>query len=111
MLTFSIVLFALAAVLGLTILLKWIAGRGASKAVIYSHGAVAATALVLLLLYYLKHPEGFPTAALVLVVIGALGGLYLFFVELKGRRPIGIAVVHALLGVSGFLLLLAFVLG
>jgi len=72
--------------------------------------SVAATALVLLVVYYVQHPDNFPLAALVLFGIGAVGGFYLFFVERMGKRPVGIAVVHALLGISGFIALLAFVL-
>jgi hypothetical protein len=110
MLYASIALFALAAVIGATMLMKWMAGQGASKTVIYSHGLVAATALVLLIVYYVQHPDDFPMAALWLFVIGAVGGFYLFFVERQGKRPIAIAVLHGLLGISGFIALLAFVL-
>src|SRR5690349_13399048 len=107
MLYACIALFALAAVIGVTMLMKWMAGQGAAKPVIYAHGLVAATALVLLIVYYTQHPDNFPVAALWLFGIGALGGFYLFFTERKGNRPIGIAVVHALLGVSGFIALLS----
>ena len=111
MLYLSIALFALAAILGAVMLVKWFNAQGASKAVIYSHGVVAATALTLLVLYWMAHPEDFPTVVLILFGIGAVGGFYLFFNERStGKRPVGIAVVHALLGVSAFLLLLAFAL-
>jgi hypothetical protein len=110
MLYLCIALFALAAVIGVTMLMKWMAGQGASKPVIYSHGSVAATALVLLLVYVVQHPGENPMTALILFSIGAVGGFYLFFVERTGKRPVAVAVVHGLLGVSGFIALLAFVL-
>ena len=73
-------------------------------------GLVAALALVLLIVYYVQHPENFPIAALVLFGVGAVGGFYLFFVERMGKRPVAIAVVHALLGLGGFITLLTFVM-
>jgi len=57
MINIAIILFALSAVLGLTILIKWLTKKEASKAVIYSHGLVAATALVLLVVYAIQNQE------------------------------------------------------
>ena len=51
MIYLAIALFAVSAVLGLTILVKWLTKKDASKGVIYSHGIVAAVALVLLIVY------------------------------------------------------------
>jgi hypothetical protein len=109
MLYLAIALFAIAAVLGLTILVKWLTHKNAPKGVVYSHGLVAATALVLLALYSLRHPDHFPKLSLTLFVIGALGGFYLFFQDqVKKTNPLAIAFVHALLAVSAFVSLLWF---
>jgi len=78
MINASIALFALAAVLGLTILIKWLTKKEASRTVIYAHGLIAATALVLLAVYSLQHPENFPKISLTVFILGALGGFYLF---------------------------------
>ncbi len=112
MINASIALFALAAVLGLTILIKWLTKKEALRTVIYSHGLIAATALVLLAVYSFQHPENFPKVSLILFVIGALGGFYLFFTDLQKKpHPIPIAFVHALLGVTAFITLLLFAFG
>jgi hypothetical protein len=109
MMTFTIILFALAAVLGLTILVKWLTNKEASRGVVYAHGAAAAVALVLLLVYVLQHPDNSPMTSLILFVIAALGGFYMFFKDVKGQNsPMGIAIVHALLAVGGFVTLLLF---
>ncbi len=109
MIYLSIVLFALAAVLGLTVLIKWLTQKDAPKGVIYSHGAAAALALVLLLIFAFQNPAKFPKASITLFVLAALGGFYLFFKTLKKQPgPIGVAVVHALLAVAGFVALLLF---
>lgn len=110
MIYLSIALFALAAVLGLTILTKWLSKKNAPRAVVYSHGLVAATALVLLVVYALQNPDNFPKASIILFVLTALGGLYMFFNDLKNKTvPKAIPFVHALLAVSGLVALLLFV--
>ena len=106
----SILSFALAAVLGLGILIKWLTKKDASKTVVYSHGIVAAAALVLLVIYAVQNPADFPKTSLILFVIAALGGFYMFFRDLQQKAsPMFIAFVHALLAVSGFVALLLFV--
>jgi hypothetical protein len=59
----SIALFALAAVLGLTILVKWLTKKEASRTVIYSHGILAAIALVLVVVYALQNTDNYPRVA------------------------------------------------
>lgn len=106
----AIVLFALSTVLGLAILMKWLTKKDASKGVIYSHGAVAAIALVILIVYAAQNPSNFPKASIILFVIAALGGFYMFFNDLKKKSsPLAVAFIHALLAVGGFVMLLAFV--
>ena len=110
MINISIALFALSAVLGMTILVKWLTKKEASKAVIYSHGLVAATALVLLVVYAIQNPENFPQTSIVLFVIAALGGFYMFIRDIqKKASPLAIAFIHALLAVTGLITLLLFV--
>lgn len=111
MLYISIALFAIAAVFGLTILISWLTKKNASRAVIYSHGTVAAAGLILLLVYAVQNPDHFPKAALILFVVAALGGFYMFALDLKKKEsPLSIAFIHALLAVAGFVMLLVFTL-
>ncbi|MDB5228049.1 MAG: hypothetical protein JWN78_2242 [Bacteroidota bacterium] len=105
----AIGLFALAALLGLTILIKWLSKSDASNAVKYAHGLAAATALVLLVIYSAKNQDHFPKISIILFVIAALGGFYMFIRDMSTKyRSIGIAAIHALLAVSGFVALLLF---
>ncbi len=105
----AIALFALSAVLGLSILIKWLTKKQAPKGVIYSHGIVAAAALVLIILYAAKNPAHFPKASIILFTVAALGGFYMFFNDLRKKAsPLAVAFIHALLAVGGFILLLAF---
>lgn len=105
----TIILFAVAAVLGLTILLKWLGKKDVSRSVVYSHGIFAALGLVLLIVYALQNPESYPQLALILFILAALGGFYLFSTDLQNKpRPIPVAFVHALLAVGAFVTLLFF---
>jgi len=110
MLYATIVLFVISAVLGLSILVKWLTSKHASRAVIYSHGIVAAIALIILVVYALQNPTNFPKASILLFVIGALGGIYMFVDDLRKKNsPLWLAFVHALLAVGGLVTLLLFV--
>ncbi|MEP6900943.1 MAG: hypothetical protein ABJA66_04285 [Actinomycetota bacterium] len=109
MIYLPIVLFALAAVLGVTILVKWLQDKEAPKAVVYSHGGIAALALLLLIAYAIQNPKNFPQLSIILFIVAALGGFALFFAEMFAKkRIVPVGVVHALIAVSGFLMLLLF---
>ena len=103
---------ALAAVIGIIILKNWLTAASTSRGVVYAHGIFAAAGLVLLAVYAIQNPSNYPKASIILLVIGALGGFYMFAEDLRKKySPIWLAIVHALLGVAGFLLLLFFVFG
>jgi hypothetical protein len=109
MIYLPIVLFALAAVLGVTILVKWLQDKEAPRAVVYSHGGVAALALVLLIVYGVQNPNNFPKISIILFILAALGGFVLFLTEMFAKkRIVPVGVVHAILAVSGFVMLLLF---
>lgn len=112
MLYFTIVLFALAAVVGFIILKNWLTSAETSRTTVYLHGIFAALALVLLIVYALQNPANYPKASIILFVIGALLGFYMFAEDLRKKfSPTWLAIVHAVFGVAGFLVLLFFVFG
>lgn len=105
----SIGLFALAAVTGLLVLIKWLTNKTASKSVIYTHGIFAAIALILLIAFAVSNPENIPAASLSLFILSACIGFYMFFRDLKNKMtPTMVAVLHALGAVAGFIALLFF---
>jgi hypothetical protein len=100
-------LFALAAIIGVIILKNWLTSAKTPRSVVYAHGVFAAAALVLLFIYVLNHPSTSLRTSLILFVIAALGGFYMFFQDLKGIfSPNWLAIVHGLLAVTAFLFLL-----
>ena len=111
MIYFAIALFAISAVLGLVILIKWLTKQDAPRAVVYLHGVGAAIALAVLIVYALQNPDDFPKVSIILFVVAALGGFYMFARDLQKKEShLAIAFTHALLAVGGFLALLFFVL-
>jgi hypothetical protein len=118
MLVWSAILFALAALGGLTLAVMHFRSGGRERpptALAVGHGLVAAAALVLLVIGVLGAAAGsstLPVVALAIFVLAALGGAYLFLGKhLRGQAlPSAVVVVHGLAAVAGFLVLLAFLL-
>lgn len=107
MLTYSIILFAIAAVLGLTVAVALLRKKETSKPVALAHGAVGAGGLVLLLLHAMSHPQQMLTLAIVLFVVAALGGAVLFANDLRRKPgPVFLIFVHALVAVVALVLVL-----
>lgn len=102
-----IVLFAVAAVFGLTLIIPVLQGKTPSRAFVFIHGGIAAVALILLIVRYVNEAEAVPVLSLILFVAAALGGFILFANDLQ-KKPIpkGLAVVHAAAAVTAFLILL-----
>jgi hypothetical protein len=97
MLIISIVLFALAAVLGIVVALQLLQKRETSKPTALVHGLLGAGGLVVLIVYTMQNPHKFLTSAIVLLVIAALGGVILFANDLRKRPgPTFLIIVHAL---------------
>ncbi|WP_019948058.1 hypothetical protein [Hymenobacter aerophilus] len=112
MLYASIALFVVAATLGATILTTWLRKKNAPKAVVYSHGLAAVSGLLVLLYYAFTHPEAYPKLSIILFIVTALGGIYMFITSGPDKpKPTTVAALHALLAVSSLVTLLVFVFG
>jgi len=106
----TILVFAVAAVVGLTMAMAVFQGRFPPVASAVVHGVLAATGLLLLLYGVLvRGAIGAPRWALGLFLLAALGGLGLAFGFHARRRtvPKGYVLGHASLAVVGVLILLA----
>jgi hypothetical protein len=109
MIPLSLILFAIAAVGGLTMAVMHFRGVSPPKTVLaVLHGLFAASGLVVLLLALIKTGFGGKAGiALGLLVVAALGGFGLLSYHAKNQRlPSALVVGHALLAVGGFLTLL-----
>lgn len=113
MLMTAIVLFAIAAVGGLSMAVLHFRGKTPPPTLLAAvHGLLAASGLVVLLLAVLKiGMSGTPAIALGLFLLAALGGFALLSFHLRGRAlPNGLVAGHGLLAVAAFLVLLTAVI-
>ena len=109
----ALVLFAIAALGGVTMAV--IRFRGAERpptGLALLHGALAAAGIIVLIVAMLSMPNPAQArTALVLFIVAALGGFYLFAQHVQKRAlPIPVILVHALIAVIGFLILLVVVI-
>ncbi|HKE93624.1 MAG TPA: hypothetical protein VKB34_04895 [Povalibacter sp.] len=105
----ALILFAIAALGGLTMAVMHFRGKTPPPlALAVLHGILAACGLVILLLAVMKiGMGGAPGIALGLFLVAALGGFTLLSFHLRGRAlPNGLVIGHGLLAVAGFLVLL-----
>jgi hypothetical protein len=108
MLITSLILFAIAAIGGLFLAVRHFKKRELPMSVALIHGLVAAIALVLLIIVIvLGSGSGLLNTALLLFVVAAILGFFLFGMYLR-KRPLasGLLSIHAILAVAGFVLLL-----
>jgi hypothetical protein len=106
MLTYAILVFAIAAVGGLVLAASVLRGKLAPWALSLVHALLGATGLVLLVLAALGGTSTRVTAALALLVVAALGGFYLASIHLRKQvAPKAVVYIHAGVAVVGFLTL------
>lgn len=111
MLTLAIILFALAALFGIILISYVLRGKQTPKGIVLLHGPLAATALIILIIYILNNTPA-PVSSMVLFIIAAIGGVIMVVRDFSGKTvPKGLAVAHGLIAVTAFILLLLFVAG
>lgn len=108
MLLAAVGLFGVGALGGLVLATLHFKGKNLPLPLALLHGALGAAGLVVLLLAIL-HGGTAATAsyALILFLVAALGGFYLFSFHLRKKRlPGAVVIIHALVAVTAFSLLL-----
>ncbi|GJL76768.1 hypothetical protein [Nitrosomonas sp.] len=113
MLTYAIVIFAIAAAGGVFMATKVFSGQLAPWPLSIVHALLGATGLIMLIMMVLEGTAaGAVTAALGLLVVAALGGFYLASFHMKNIvAPKNVVIIHAGVAVVGFLILLSVFLG
>ncbi|ASQ45599.1 hypothetical protein [Legionella clemsonensis] len=107
LLILAIIFFSLAAILGLYLLTYVLTEKHTPKGVAIIHGSTASLGLVLLIIYSLLYQT--PTASLIVFILAALGGLYLFYRDITGKEiPKLLAIGHGSIAIIGFILLIVF---
>jgi hypothetical protein len=108
MLLIAVGLFAVAALGGLTLAVLHFQKKNLPLPLALIHGLLGAAGLVTLLLFVLNSGTSSKAAvALIIFVVAALGGFYLFSFHLRKKRlPSTVVIIHALAAVSAFGILL-----
>ncbi len=100
------ILFAIAAVIGITLAFMHIKKKPVPIAYALPHGIIAATGLILVIISYVQAiaAVGLP---LILFIIAALGGFVLFATHYRARPlPLPLIIIHALVAVTAFIILI-----
>ena len=106
-----IIFFSLAAVAGLIILKKWLTGGNTARLTIYGHGVLAAIGLILLVVHYFQTGTKGLQPSIILFVIAAIVGFYMFLRDMKNKMsPVWLAVAHGLVGAVALLLIVLMVI-
>jgi hypothetical protein len=113
MLTYALIVFAIGALGGLVLASSVLRGRLAPWPLSLLHAALGAIGLLLVIYAALKTGiSGAAMAALVILLIAALGGFYLASIHLRREvAPRPVVFIHAGVAVIGFLTLLGAVFG
>ena len=113
MLTYALIIFAIGALGGLYLASHLLRGKLAPWPVSLLHAALGAIGLLLVIYAALVHGISHAAlAALVILIIAALGGFYLASIHLRGTvAPKAVVFVHAGVAIIGFLTLLGAVAG
>ena len=112
MLTYALIVFAIAALGGATLAYLRLVKKDVSMPLALVHGLFAATGLVLLAFVLARTGGTGLTAALVVFVLAALGGFTLFSFHLRSRPlPVALVLVHGAAAITAFVILLVVTLG
>jgi hypothetical protein len=106
MLTYAVVIFAIAALGGLVLASSVLKGKLAPWPLSLLHAGLGAAGLVLVLLSVMNGASVNIMTALIILVVAALGGFFLASLHMKKQvAPKGVVLVHAGAAIAGFLLL------
>ena len=101
-------LFALTALIGMFLLSYVLIGKNTPKGVAIIHGFFGAVGIMLLLILSFSHHILF--ASLIIFILAAFGGLYLFSLDMSGKKiPKIFAIGHGLTAITGFIVLLVLI--
>lgn len=102
MLIFALLLFVVAALLGVTVAVALVKKQPTSKPIAVTHGLFGAAGLAVLVYYVSQHPHPLLTWAIGSLVVAALGGALLFMNDLRQKPgPVGLIAIHALVALIG----------
>jgi lipid-A-disaccharide synthase-like uncharacterized protein len=89
---------------------NWRMGKRPNRSLPIAHGVFNVLGLALLLTYAFTTDDKIPTASIVMFLVAATGGLFLFYMDVTQRRiPMLVGYIHGLVALIAIALLLIFV--
>jgi len=112
MLIIAIILFCIAAIVGVVMLVAILQDRPTHKSALFIHGTAAISGLLLVSVYmFMAGASPLLIMSLTLFVLAALGGLTLAAFDFTNKKiPKLLAVVHPLVALAGLIALIVHVL-
>jgi len=112
MLVVGSIFITLAILFGIIILNAILKNKRTPKPMVFLHGAFALFAILVLIGFVAAgNTDGLLIGALAILVIAALGGLYVFTIDMKKQTiPKIVVLLHALLALGGFGVLIYFMM-
>lgn len=102
----TVAIFLIAALLGLFLISYILTNKNTPKGIAFMHGGIAATGIVLLIIYMFMYSSK-PYLALIFFVLAAIGGFIMMYRDITGMDlPKWLPLGHGLIAVVGFVLLL-----
>ncbi|NLN38599.1 MAG: hypothetical protein GX155_03290 [Smithella sp.] len=113
MIYLPVLLFAIAAVGGLTLVVMKFSGRGLPWPLVIAHGVFAASGLIILVINVFSAQQNFlMNLSLVLFLVAAIGGFTILNFHMRKKKQPGILIfIHATVAVISYILLLISVFG
>ncbi len=108
MLIAAMAFFTVAALLGVYLLSLVLTNKETPKGVVFTHGPMAATGLIILIIYAIfNHPA--PIVSIIIFLLAALGGIIMIARDITGKPvPKWLALGHGIAAVIGFVFLIIF---
>jgi len=101
--------FAIAALLGMTMLTNWIQKKRPYSILVISKGVFAAIGFACMVTQAVTSHSGFPTVSLVFFILAALGGSFLLYNDLtKQHVPVPVALIHGSLALVAIVMLIVY---
>lgn len=112
MLNGALILLLIGIVFGVGLLISLAESKPLNKTLLYLHGTVVLTAIVLMAIYLLLFSASpLLLASLMLLLMAAIGGFTLFTLGKKGRAiPIWLTIAHPLFAMFGVICLIVYIL-
>lgn len=90
---------------GLTLAIAILSKKKTPTVSVFMHGVLSATGLILIVIYFIRHVENFPGRIVLLFVLTALLGFFLFWKDIREKpvRPLAVVFTHILFALLSIL--------